>query len=246
MVLVSFVGCAASEVAVEPPAQAARATPCPDWVHRAHDGVSWEPNGDADGIQTFVGTVPDSDFLAFKGAGPIDAPISKIASVLIDTHRHGEWVPHFGGMRVVRVLSETEKVIYRHVTTPFVIADRDFVVKAGIRKDEASGHLLIEFSSTDDPAAPVNDGKVRGVLHSSGYRMWPIDGGARTMMIFTIHVDPKGSVPAWIVNLFQTGYARTNLQNIERQASKADVEQQPKVKAAFLDFEPCRSARAGS
>ncbi|RLB63574.1 MAG: hypothetical protein DRI90_06565 [Deltaproteobacteria bacterium] len=231
-------GCGGSHVAATIPAAVVGANRCPDWVNDPSDGVTWEANENDDEIQTFIGEVPDSAYVAFKGAGPIDAPIGKVANVLIDTPRHHEWVPHFGGMRIVRHISETEKVIYRHVTTPFIISDRDFVVKARMSKDAGSGHLLLDFSSVRDPDAPEREGKVRGVLHSSGYRMWPIDGGARTMVIFTIHVDPMGDVPAWIVNLFQAGYARTNLQNIRQQAVKHDVAEHPRVKEEFRDYQP--------
>lgn len=235
--------CGASDVAppvqpIAPVASTAAARTCPDWVRGSSDGVSWEPNGVDDGIESFVGEVPNSDFVAFKGAGPIDAPIGKVANVLIDTSKHYLWVPHFGGMRVVRNVSETEKIIYRHVTTPPIISDRDFVAKVGIRKHEISGHLMIEFTSVEDPDAPVVDGIVRGVLHKSGYEMWPLDGGERTMVIFTIHADPKGGVPAWIVNLFQTGYARKNLLNIARQATKPDAFEHPRVKEEYRDYRP--------
>lgn len=229
----ALMGCGAAATPAPVPAPAVLDPACPDWVHDATDGVAWELSGDEDAIQTWVGKVPDSDFVAFKGAGPIDAPLAKVANVLIDTTRHAEWVPHFGGMRTVRTLSETEQVIYRHVTTPFIISDRDFVVKARIFKEPVTHHLRIEFSSVEDPDAPVEGDKVRGTLHASGYRLWPIDGGARTMMVFTIHVDPQGDIPAWIVNLFQKGYARTNLENIRRQASKPDVVAHPKIEAEF-------------
>ena len=236
--LAGALGCGGSTPTSTIASPAKLANGCPDWVHHAPDGVAWEPNTDEDEIETFTGEVAGSDLIAFKGAGPIDAPIGKVANILIDTPRHGEWVPNFGGMRVVRNISESEKVIYRHVLTPFIISDRDFVVRVRVHKEDASGHLLFDFSSVQDPAAPVEEDKVRGVLHTSGYRMWPIDGGARTMVIFTIHVDPKGDVPAWIVNLFQTGYARTNLQNIRRQAAKADVHEHPRIHKEYRDFKP--------
>ncbi len=236
--VVLVIGCGGSDPIPATPAPTPPAGQCPDWVHQSSGGVTWEPHSDQDGIQSFTGQVAGSDFVAFKGAGVIDAPIAKVANVLIETSRHGEWVPSFGGMRIVRDLSENEKIVYRHVLTPFVIDDRDFVVKVRVYKDEAFGHLLFDFASVKDPDAPVIDGRVRGMLHSSGYRMWPIDGGARTMVIFTIHADPMGDVPAWIVNLFQNGYAQTNLENIRKQAAKADVSEHPRIKEEFRDFTP--------
>ena len=222
----------------EPPPKRMMTTECQDWVRYEPGEIVWEPDGDEDAIVTFKGTSPNSDFLAFKGAGPIDAPIAKVANVLIDTTRHAEWVPNFGGMRVVREPSRLVKIIYRHVTTPAIISDRDFVVEATIRKEEGSGHLLLDFHSVEDPLVPEQEDRVRGVLHESGYRMWPIDGGARTMMVFRVHVDPMGDVPAWIVNLFQSNYARSNIENIRRQVAKPDVDAHPEVAAEMKDYRP--------
>ena len=227
--------CGSPQAATTPiKAPAALTEDCEPWVDDHSGSVLWEPDGDGDGVQTFKGTVPNSDFFAFKGAGIIEAPIAKVANVLIDTSRHHEWVPNFGGMRVVKQVSEREMIIYRHVTTPFIISDRDFVVKAQISQEKSSGHLLINFSSVENDDAPPLDGKVRGTLHTSGYRMWPVEGGANTMMIFTIHVDPMGAVPAWIVNLFQSNYARSNIKNIREQAAKPDVLEHPKVKEEYV------------
>jgi hypothetical protein len=176
--------------------------------------------------------------VAFRGAGAIDAPIAKVASVLIDTSRYGEWVSHFGGVRIVRSISDTDKVIYRHVTTP-VIDDRDFVLEVHTYKDDDTGHLLFDLASIEDPDAPVNSDKVRGhISPPSGYRLWAMDGGKRTMLIFTIHVDPRGSVPAWIVNLFQDGYPLDTLRSIRAQAAKPDVEPDARVADAFRDYTP--------
>ena len=212
---------------------------CRDWVHDASGGVTWDPNDDEEGIKTFTGSVEGSDFFAFRGAGIVDAPIAKVANVFLETDRHSEWVPNFGGMRVIRDASENEKIIYRHVLTPAVIDDRDFVVNVKFHEDEKSGHLLIEIESVTDKEVPPNEDKVRGIIHKgSGYRMWPVDGGKRTMVVFTIHVDPRGDVPAWIVNLFQDASPLNNIKNIRKQAAKPDVKEHVEVKKVFADFTP--------
>jgi hypothetical protein len=233
--MLAVLGCGASSPSITGPQWGDDG--CRDWVHDASGGVTWDVNSDEDGIKTFVGEVPGSSFFAFRGAGAVDAPIGKVANVLIDTSRHSEWVPNFGGMRVVRDVAKREKIIYRHVKTPAVIDDRDFVVHVRTHQDEKTGHLLFEFHSVKDKDAPPSDDKVRAVIHkNSGYRMWPVDGGKRTMVVFTIHVDPRGDVPAWIVNAFQDAYPKNNIKNIRAQAAKADVLEHPTVKEEFVDF----------
>jgi len=48
------------------------------------------------------------------------------------------------------------------------------------------------------------------------------------------YVDPKGTVPRWIVNMFQKSFPRQTLKALRKQASRDDVGEHPAVKAAFL------------
>lgn len=95
------------------------------------------------------------------------------------------------------------------------------------------------MQSVADKDAPPVDGIVRSMIHkSSGYRMWPVDGGERTMLVFAIHVDPRGDVPSWIVNSFQDAYPLNNIKNIRKQAARPDVKEHPKVKEVCAQYMP--------
>ena len=72
---------------------------------------------------------------------------------------------------------------------------------------------------------------VRGQLDRSAYTMTSIDGGKRTHLIVEIHADPKGSVPKWLVNLFQKAWPRNTIEGIMRQVAKPDVHEHAGVKA---------------
>src|SRR3990167_5153436 len=130
--------------------------------------AKWEQVSDRDGIVVSRWERPGADLFAFKAEAVVDAPIAKVANVILDTDRQREWVPNLGEARRVREISPTSRVQYLHIETPFVVKDRDFVVKGQAEYKPGEGKLFLHFSSTEDEAAPPTN-KVRGEIHASSY-----------------------------------------------------------------------------
>lgn len=194
--------------------------------------AGWEQIRDSDGIQVWRKEVSDSPVVAFKGAAVIDASIAKVAQVLSDTSRKLEWVAKIKEARDIRTISTTERVEYNHTGTPWPIKDRDFVFSAKVEGSKEKGQLVVLIKSVEDPLGPETD-KVRGKLYGSSYTLTSIEGGKKTKVVVEIHADPMGSIPKWVVNLFQKKWPANTLEGIQKQAAKADVPELAAVKAYF-------------
>ena len=89
---------------------------------------------------------------------------------------------------------------------PSVIPDRDFIWdQVALRLP--TGSVLIAGRSVDDDAVDAAavtcpKGHVRGAVLTSGYYIVPdADRGCGSRIHFVVQADPKGSLPAWAVNL---------------------------------------------
>lgn len=191
---------------------------------------AWEQIDDSDGIKVFKQEVPGSDVIAFKGEGIIDAPILKVGSVLVDVPRVPEWMDSVSEARTLRKASETEYIEYDHIETPIVLKDRDFVTSNRLEVDVAAKQVRIITRSVDEPLAPKTS-YVRGTITSGRWVMTSIDGGKRTHMLTEMHTDPNGSVPKWIVNLFQRGWAKNTIESMRKQVAKPDIHEHPVLKS---------------
>jgi hypothetical protein len=88
---------------------------------------------------------------------------------------------------------------------PSIVPDRDFIWdQVALRLP--TGSVLIAGKSVEDfhedEIVPVRDGHVRGAVLTSGYYVAPeteAKGGGSTIA-FVVQADPKGSLPAWVVN----------------------------------------------
>ena len=189
----------------------------------------WIKTGDEDGILTFKGEVRGSSIIALRGEGLVDAPIVRVASVLLDYDRATEWVDSLEEVRVVRMLSPTEFIEYDHVgTPPIVMKDRDFVCRGRVDVNVQEQTLTINLWPTSDPAVPQGS-YIRGTLRGL-WKLRSVDDGKKTYVITEMLGDPKGSVATWLVNFFQKGWPHNTLQALRDQVAKPNIELIPQVK----------------
>jgi len=189
--------------------------------------TGWEKMGSSDGIDYFKKEIAGDPVVAMRGEGVVDAPIARVASVVFDDDRAHEWVDSLAGSKLLKMYGDREFLEYTHIGTPFVLKDRDFLTRGTIESDLKEKIITMRIYSVEDPLMPP--GKyVRGELQ--GYwKLRATDSGAKTYVIAEMHADPKGSVPKWIVNLFQKGWAKDTIESLRKQVAKSDIKIMPEV-----------------
>jgi hypothetical protein len=192
---------------------------------------AWEKMDSDEGIDVFRREIPGSPVVAFRGEGIVDAPIARVASVILDDKRATEWVDSLEEARVVKMYSPTEFLEYNHIGTPVILKDRDFLVRGKVEADLKAGTMTMSMKSVEDESMPP--GKyVRG--HLEGYwKMKSLDGGKKTHVTAEMHADPKGDVPKWLVNMFQKKWPHNTIESLRKQVAKSDVKIIPQVAAVF-------------
>jgi hypothetical protein len=182
----------------------------------------WEVIRTDDGITVARKDVPGSKFVALRGEGDVDAPLLSVGSVLVDVARDHEWIDGIADARVLRRVSETEYIVYSHLGTPPTMSDRDFVVDVAISADPTSRTLALRMHSVDDPAAPTTN-YVRAALEESSFILTASPDGKKTHVVAEMHADPKGSIAAWIVNLFQKNWGYKTIADLRKQVRKPGI-----------------------
>ena len=193
----------------------------------------WEPIADKDGVKVFRKSVAGSPLKSMKGIGIVDVPVATVALVLLDDPRAHEWVDSLAESRMVRQLNPREYIEYNHIAMPAICRDREFVTRVAMESRPAEKIALIRSAPADDASIAHNKKIIRGDL-TSFYQLRSIDGGKRTELTIEMHTDPKGWLPAWVVNLFQKSWALETIRGIRKQCQKPDLKAPPEF-AAYLD-----------
>lgn len=193
----------------------------------ANDG-NWEKIREENGITVLREEVEGSPLVAFRGIGDIDAPIAKVALILMDVDHNKEWIDRMVEARALKHYSDTEHLTYSHIGAPPLVSDRDFVNKNTITFTPPD-RILISIQSVEDPLGPVTN-HVRGQLLHSSFSLQAL-GPERTHVVCEIHADPKGSLPKFAVNYFQKNWAFVTITKMREQVKKAGiVERAPDVR----------------
>lgn len=179
----------------------------------------WEEVGEADGVTVYRRSLPDRAINSVKGTGVVDAPVKQVALVLLDDAHAPDWVDSLAEAKVIRLVSPTEYIEYNHVSMPLVVSDREFVTRVTMQLDPAKKVVTMKSVPAGDGEVKKNDAFVRGQL-SALYVLESIENGTKTRLSVEVDADPKGSLPAWVVNFFQKDWSRDTIKGIRAQSKK--------------------------
>lgn len=159
----------------------------------AADG--WRRIGGDNGLTVFerdvAGGVPE-----VKVEGRIDAPPETVLAVLADVGAYKDTMPYTEVSQLVK--REGNRVWLYSVVDPPLASRRDYCVEITL-EEGPNGTLGTEWKPANDLAPPEKKGVVRVQVNDGSWHLEPTDGGKATWATYTLHVDPGGKLPKWII-----------------------------------------------
>tara|TARA_A100001015_G_C14936882_1_gene690846 strand:- start:519 stop:1220 length:702 start_codon:yes stop_codon:yes gene_type:complete len=182
----------------------------------------WEVIAQEDGFITKRKEVSESSIFAFRGEMVADLHISKIVSAFLDSSRRKEWVDRFGEQ--VNIEGEgLNKIYWIRFAMPLLISDRDYVLKTNGEIDKDRQVLTTHIHSVEHPAKEKDDCCIRAQAFGTYYRFEAIKGEEKTRLEVEVHTDPKGWLPAFLVNMIQKNWPKKTLSNLVKASMRDDV-----------------------
>jgi hypothetical protein len=102
--------------------------------------------------------------------------------------------------KVVKTISDNQSIIYSGHKVPFPVTNRELCYLRTIHKLE-DGRVLVCGNSINDKDVASVDGRVRAVVLAC-WLFTPQDA-TKTHVTRCIQLDPKGSVPTFLINAHQ-------------------------------------------
>jgi len=159
--------------------------------------ADWELKKQAEGIDVYTRPVAGSEIKAFKGEGIVRVEVAAIVALLRDASRFKDWFPDTGESKR---LERDGDVTYQYsvMTMPWPISDRDNIFRTVTTRDEATGRVEISVDAAPD-SHPIQPGRHR-VTHATGTWQLTPKAPQETHVAFTMHLEPGGGIPDWMVN----------------------------------------------
>ena len=152
-----------------------------------------------DGITVYTCKAKDSKLKSIKAELVLSGKtIAELLMLLDNIDDYKNWQYKMIASEVLKRIDEHE-VIYRTVVAaPWPASNRELIVHKQITLDATAKHLTIAVKTADYPY-PVDDDLVRVPYQLALWKVTEVDEGLK--VLYTLSVDPGGSIPAWIINL---------------------------------------------
>ncbi len=189
---------------------------------------AWELKSEEDGIKVYTRPVKNSDIKAIRVESTLeDATLSQLAAVILDIPASDEWVYATKFCRVKKVISQNEFIYHSEIEVPWPVSNRDFIVRVKVDQDSVTKKMTVGGENLPKYLSE-QDGVVR-IMHTVSN--WTVTPKGKDLHIdFTLHVNPGGSIPAWLINLFATRGPMETFLNLRSQVKK------PEYKDASFSF----------
>jgi len=193
---------------------------------------SWVQISEKEGIKIFKMKLRKSPLVALRAQGTIKASIESLLYIFRDVEGSLEWAPRLEKRKILRNISESEAIVYEVRKLPWPCQKRDLILhnKLHFNKKEKA-LVLITKSLTNYPGDPKPENMVRAHLSYSAVTMKPLSN-IETNIDVTIHVDPRGKIPSWIVNLIQINWPYRFIKGMEKRSFSIE----PKLGPELLKF----------
>jgi hypothetical protein len=173
----------------------------------------WELNKDSDGIKVYSKEVEGYRFKSFRGTTIIKGTLQNFIFTLSDIKNIPDWGHNVESAKLLEQSGDTIQIYYSIAKAPFPYKNRDGVYQNSYKWDSTSKTLIIDIKVLDEYIEENNK-----YVRVRGYGYWKIKVLSKNKLetTFSMQVDPGGSVPAWIANMFVDDTPYYTLKNIKK------------------------------
>lgn len=158
----------------------------------------WKLRKDKDGIKVYTQQREKGHIYKYKVVTFLDASSEKVFDQVVDFRENLQYMELVDSLSFLEHIKDQRYINYMRFHMPWPVTNREMVMEMRVTKNKG----MIYLNSNDLPDyLPWNDGLVR--IHDF-HEEWIIQEvqKGRTRIEVQGWVDPGGSIPSWVVNLF--------------------------------------------
>jgi hypothetical protein len=158
----------------------------------------WELKKNQEGVKVYTKSNANSPFDLLMAECEVNAGINQMLALIYDVSRHTEWVYNSVQSVLIKKNSTYDIIYYGETYAPWPVSNRDLVIHLTAFTDSLTG--ICNITAISEPKLkPLVKGKIRIPRSVSKWKLIPINKQT-TRVIYTLDIDPGGSLPSWLVN----------------------------------------------
>jgi hypothetical protein len=174
----------------------------------------WALKKEKDGIKISTRHSETSAFNDIQVEVDLPGTIEQLYSILWNVAKYTDWAYSTKSCVLIKKINDNELIYYAEFDVPWPLSNRDLCADVKMIKDTLSHSLKVVSVGVND-FVPEKKGIVR--VKSKGNWSITMLPGKRIMHLnYILELQPGGSAPAWIVNLFSTKGPMESFQNLKQ------------------------------
>jgi hypothetical protein len=125
--------------------------------------------------------------------------LSAVISAFTEKSKFPNWVYGCGFAQMLEVVSSFETYHYQITEMPWPVQNRDLILHTLIHQDPQTKVITIDSKSVPD-YKPENKEYIRIKSYKAKWVLTPKSNDV-IQLVYTVHFDPAGSLPDWVVNM---------------------------------------------
>ena len=178
----------------------------------------WTLKQDKDGIKIYTADVPNSKIKALKVECELNATLSQVVAAVMDIKSSKSWVYRTASAYVVKQPSPSDLYYYTLVKMPWPVTNRDYVAHLRVTQNAKTKAVTVDVPCITGMVPSKN--KVIRVTNSTARWLLTPEGTGRIKLVYTLHTDPGGDIPAWLTNMFITQAPSQTFSKLEAELKK--------------------------
>jgi hypothetical protein len=190
---------------------------------------NWNLEKDKNGIRVYTRQSGYSKFNEIKVECVMEGTISQLIAVIQDINLHVDWVYNTKRAYILNRISDSELYFYSEINATWPFRNRDAIAHMKILRDSLTKEIIVEVNSVPD-YLPIKKDMVRIPMSKV---IWKISNlNDKSIKInYYMGVNPGGSVPAWLINLF---IANGPLESFTKLRERIKLAQYKQVHFSFI------------
>ncbi len=190
----------------------------------------WKLIKESEDIKVFTKNENNYKLDTFKANVTVNASISNFVSVLKSIPIFPKWGHNIKSANLLEKSGDTLQIYYSIAKAPFPYKDRDGIYLNRFRWQKERKTLMVDIEVLDDYLA-LDEKYVR----VKGYGYWDVKEISENeiFVTFSMQIDPGGSIPSWLANMFVDDSPYNTLLNIKTLLESGDYEKQT---FNFIDY----------
>jgi hypothetical protein len=178
----------------------------------AQDG--WTFQKEKDGIRISNRHAEKSSFNDVRVEMDLPGTIDQLATILLDIPRYPDWAYATRKSVLMKDLGPGKLIYYSEIDVPWPVTDRYFYANFELTKNPVDHSMKVVSVNLPDYTPIPKD--LQKINYSKG--SWTVTTLSQNKIHvdYILQLDPGGSLPAWIINLFALNGPLETFENIKK------------------------------